>query len=513
MKANRNYAAFVIATGIIFAALIAVSLVFTNIGLYEGKIFLEIIIDALLIISAGVFALSFFAYFSHYSLIKNIQTENEYILGKKSDFNNAYAFQRIASRLAKYRQNQSQHVIAFTFSNLVISQNVNRNFEIFKLNSHIVDYLDVLYRDMNARRRDFVYAFTRGAFLIYSFKQNEQTIQKIADLVSKEIYNYAEKECSHVWVQPFFGVCTVDKNESMTQHVENALIARDYSERNFETITFYQPSFRRTVSSNDIDELQAALDKQEFVVYYQPKYDLTKKRFISSEALIRWKSEKYGFLTPTKFLGKAEAVGLTHEIDTFVLRRVCEDLNDLRRRGKRLLPVSVNFSLYEFYSSNFLDTIVAILEEFQIPTYLIEIEITEATSQANQFLSLSIIKKLKERGMRVLMDDFGVGFSNIGNLKKIPFDAVKIDKSFIDDVATDVKTREIVRFLINLCKVNELEVIAEGVDNKEQLDVLRKCHCDTIQGFFFSQPLSKQDYEKFLTANPFEKKEEVVEWF
>ena len=117
------------------------------------------------------------------------------------------------------------------------------------------------------------------------------------------------------------------------------------------------------------------------------------------------------------------------------------------------------------------------------------------------------MKKLKERGIRVLMDDFGVGFSNVGNLRKIPFDAIKIDKSFIDDIVEDVKSREIVRFLINLCKVNELEVIAEGVDNKDQLEVLKKNKCDTIQGFYYSEPLSKVEYEKFLMNNPFEKKE------
>ena len=150
-----------------------------------------------------------------------------------------------------------------------------------------------------------------------------------------------------------------------------------------------------------------------------------------------------------------------------------------------------------------------ILKEYNIPTHLIEIEITEATSQANSFLSISIIKKLKERGIRVLMDDFGVGFSNVGNLRKIPFDAIKIDKSFIDDIVSDVKSREIVRFLINLCRVNELEVIAEGVDNKEQLEILRKNKCDTIQGFYYSQPLSKPNFEKFLASNPFEKKEDV----
>ena len=299
--------------------------------------------------------------------------------------------------------------------------------------------------------------------------------------------------------------------ETVIEHIENALVAREYSERNFEGVTFYQPSFRKTVSSSDIDELQEALEKGEFIVYYQPKYDLANKRFISSEALIRWNSEKYGLLSPAKFLDKAEAVGLTHEIDTFVLRKVCENLNDLRRRGRRLLPVSVNFSLYEFYSASFLDMIVAIMDEYNIPPELIEIEITEATSQANQFLSISIIKKLKERGMRVLMDDFGIGFSNVGNLKKIPFDAVKIDKSFIDDIATDPKSREIVKFLIGLCKVNGMEVIAEGVDNKEQVEILKKNKCDTIQGFYYSKPLSKADYEKFLADNPFEKKEAVKE--
>ena len=511
MKANRKYIIFVIVTASLFGTVLTLQIVFSLISALADNETAELVLDSWFPITAAAFAISLFAYFAHSNLIRSIQVENEYILGKRSNFNNLYVFQKRSSVLAKHRQKQSQHIISFTFSNLVISQNVNRNFEIFSLNSHIVDYLQTLYKDMGARRHDFVFAFSRGAFLIYTFKQNEQSIQKIADLISKEIYRYAEAECQHVWVQPFFGVSIVNKDESITQQVENSLIARDYSERNFETITFYQPSFRRTVSSNDIDELQQALNNGEFVVYYQPKYDLTKKRFISSEALIRWKSEKYGFLTPTKFLGKAEAVGLTHEIDTFVLKRVCEDLDDLRRRGKRLLPVSVNFSLYEFYSANFLDTIMVILEQYKIPTHLIEIEITEATSQANQFLSLSIIKKLKEKGMRVLMDDFGVGFSNIGNLKKIPFDAVKIDKSFIDDIASDMKTREIVRFLINLCKVNELEVIAEGVDNKEQLDLLRKIHCDTIQGFYFSQPLSKQDFEKFLNNNPFEKKEEVAE--
>ena len=512
-KRNRKLQILVIVTGFLFVFFL-IFLVPVNFGqLFKGNLLLNGIFIAIPIIFAVLFVVTLSYAINRISLIKTIELENENVLGQKSSFNNLYAFQKRIFALSRFRSKQSQHIIAFTFSNLVVSQNLNRNQEIFGINTFIVEYLESMAKDINLNPRDFIFAFSHGTFLIFTFKQNEQSLNMICETLSRKIYEYAADNCRHVSVQPFFGITLVNDEETLIQHIENAQVAREYSERNFETVTFYQPSFRKTITTNDIDELQAALENNEFVVYYQPKFDLTNKRFISSEALIRWKSEKYGLLSPAKFLDKAEAVGLTHEIDTFVLRKVCEDINDLRRRGKKLLPVSVNFSLYEFYSANFLDTIVQIMEHYEIPTNLIEIEITEATSQANQFLSVSIIKKLKDRGMRVLMDDFGIGFSNLGNLKKIPFDAIKIDKSFIDDIVVNEKAREIVRLLVGLAKVSGMEVIAEGVDNIEQVNILRKIKCDTIQGFYYSPALSHKDFEKFLANNPFEKKEAVNKWF
>ena len=509
MKANKRNTIFVLLSAFGFFAIILLLIIFTANNYFEGRALLEAILIGILVIFAGLLAISLFFFFNQYTVIKTLQVENAYVLGKKSDFNNIYAFQKRVVSLSRFKKKVSHHMVAFTFSNLIVTQNINRNMEIFALNSHIVETLENLYKKVNGKSRDFIFAFSRGVFFMYTFKQSEQTLKQLIDLISQEIYEFAAKECPHVWVQPFFGITVVNKEQSVAQQIENASIARDYSERNFEAVTFYQPSFRRGVASEDVIELSKALEKKEFVVYYQPKYNVDQKRFVSTEALIRWNSEKYGFLTPTKFLGKAETAGLIHELDTFVLRQVCEDLNDMRKRGKRILPVSVNFSLYEFYSANFLDTIVSILEEYKIPTNLIEIEITEATSQANSFLSISIIKKLKERGVRVLMDDFGVGYSNLSNLRKIPFDAIKIDKSFIDEISNDIKSREIIRFLANLCKVNGMEVIAEGVDNKDQLDILKRVRCDTIQGFYFAKPLPKKEYEKFLLDNPFEKKEDT----
>ena len=509
MKENKRlFVALIVSTVILITMLVLLS--FIDLGrVFGDNQLLSLIFTVATFIAIGLFVIILFLFLNNVSMTKTIRNDNEYNLGVKSSLYNLYAFQKRVDSLLRNqgKKKYNRHIIVFTFSSSIVSQNVNRNSEIYSLNNFIANYLGELQHELNLKKTQYVYGFTRGAFLLYAAKQNEESIQKMCEKIYQDVYDFGEKNCQHIWVQPFFGVTLINNDESLTHQIENALLARDYSEKNFETVTFYQENFRKSVSSSDIEELTEALEKKEFVVYYQPKFDLTKRQFISSEALIRWNSKKYGLLAPTKFLNKAEAIGLIHDIDIYVLRQVCEDLNDLIRRGRRTLPVSVNFSLYEFYSANFLDTIMSILAEFNIPTNLIEIEITEATSQANQFLSISIIKKLKEQGIRVLMDDFGIGFSNVGNLKKIPFDVVKIDKSFIDGIVTDTKSREIVKFLIGLCKINGMEVVAEGVDSKEQVEILKKAHCDTIQGFYYSQALEKKDFEKFLANNPFEKKE------
>ena len=147
------------------------------------------------------------------------------------------------------------------------------------------------------------------------------------------------------------------------------------------------------------------------------------------------------------------------------------------------------------------------MEDNQVPPSLLEIEITETTSQVNKFLSLQVIKKLKDLGVRILMDDFGTGFSQIDNLRQIPFDAVKIDKIFTDRILVDDKSRSIMKFLIQLIHDSDMEAIVEGVESKEQVDLLRKMKVDTIQGFYYSRPLPIVEYQNLLKENIFEKKE------
>ena len=284
------------------------------------------------------------------------------------------------------------------------------------------------------------------------------------------------------------------------------MTAREYGSQNFDSVTFYSSELFGSNITTEFEAIVEALDKKEFIVFYQPKYSLGKKQFISSEALVRWQSPKNGLVSPIKFISEAENGGLIHRIDMFVLEQVCKDLNETKRKGRRLLPVSINFSIYEFYAPDFVDDIINTITKYKVNPSLIEMEITESVSGANSFVPISIIKKLKVFGLRILMDDFGVGYSNFNNIKNMPIDVLKIDKSFIDNIVDDEKSREIVKLLIDFARSLGLESIAEGVSVKEQVDILRKYHCDTIQGYFYSKPISKTEYEQFLANNPYEKK-------
>ena len=445
-------------------------------------------------------------------LIKNLKYENEYNFGKQTEFYNMDMFSTTvtSAKLRKINTRREQYLMAFTGSNKYLMQNNDRNQTIIQLNGSIADMLSKMFAS-NIRNprlsKDHLYAFDRGSFYIYCIGDNEHVIKSIIDDIKVNIAKIVEENNITIFIEPIFGVYKATSKTLVNEDVDNVDIARNVSESKFESVTYYSDTMRKVATMDQTKDLIDGLKNNEFVVYYQPKFNLASKQFTSSEALVRWNSPKYGLLFPSKFISIAESANLVHQIDTFVFKRVCEDLNETKRRGRRLLPVSVNFSLYEFFSSNFLDVILNMLDEYKIAPELIQIEITETTSQANQFLSVSIIKKLRERGIKILMDDFGVGFSNIGNFRKIPFDVIKIDKSFIDDIHKDHTAAEIVKFLIQLCKISNMEVVAEGVDNAEQVEILRKYKCDTIQGFYYSKALPKAEYDKFLVDNPFEKKE------
>ena len=511
---NKVLTRYLIISAISFLALaasFAMTIVFSIYNVGESNQFIQLLILIVAIISSILFVNASRAFINQRRFFKGLEMENSYTLGQASTFYNFEAFKQKAESLSRRRKfhDRRQFVIAFSGTALRISSSNFHNDMIASLNYNISLYLEDLFiRKNRLQVRDTVYGFNRGVFLICIFVENDRRIPELINIISNNIYRIVKEKNIKVYAQPFFGIKEVMEEENMTSAIEDAFIARSVSEGNFETYSYFNPSFKKEQNREDIIEIEEAIVNNEFIIYYQPKYSLKEKRFISSEAFARWNSPKHGLLSPAMFIDKAESAGLISLIDNYIFELALKNLSEQIKRGRRILPVSVNFSIYEFYSQGFIDHVVNLLEKYKVPASYVEIEITETTSQANQFISISIIKKLKELGIRVLMDDFGTGYSGIDNLRKIPFDAIKIDKSFTDLIVEDEKTRSIVKLLTDLGHQNDIEVIIEGVDNQKQVDYLKKIHIDTIQGYYYSRPISLEDYERFLKDNPFEKSEE-----
>ncbi|MDY6391244.1 MAG: EAL domain-containing protein [Bacilli bacterium] len=510
-RINKGYWIALIVSGLVFIALSSIgTLIFTQIIKTDQVLGVPIYIFALLSFAFAIYVAKIVN--DRFKMYAQLELENLYTLGHKSSFFNIYQFEnRVHVVRASFAAKKKKHyLIDFTFAPLSIASNPRHNDEISSFNYAISEYLKTFFfgtkKNKKKLYRSSAFCFHRGEFFLYVFMESEEEVKAFCQTMFDDIYALGEREKVRVLVQPFFGIYETNAKDNITFATDNAQIARSFGEDSFESINFYHESFRVSSTENDISELEAALDNKELVVYYQPKYSLRERRFISSEALVRWNSPKYGLLSPGSFIEKAENAGLISQIDLYVFERALMDLGEALKRGRRVMPVSVNFSLYEFFSPNFLKVVVDLMEKYRVPPTLVEVEITETTSQANQFMSISIIKKLKDLGVRVLMDDFGIGYSGIDNLRKIPFDAIKIDKSFTDLIVEDEKTRNIVRLIVELGHMSDIEVIIEGVDNAAQVEILRKLRMDTIQGFYYSRPLPLDQYEKFLKENDFEVK-------
>ena len=433
--------------------------------------------------------------------LNQLMIENSYTLGEPTQFYNLDAFKLRVDRLSrrlKYKKKQ-QYVLAFTPTAVDISSNRGRDKILTSINLKLAKFLDNLFEVNKENRldeRNIVYAFSRGTFFFCLFSDDDAFVTELINAVSNECFRMVNEDKVKIWMQPFFGIKKLEQDESIVSAIEDALIARDHAEKNYESYAYFIDSFRKGDTSSEV--ILNALNNNEFVPFYQVKYSLKEKKYISCEALARWNSPEHGLVGPGKFIELAERAGLLSSIDTRIFELAIKDVSDAMKRGRPVVPVSVNFSLYEFFSRNFLDTIVDTLKKYDVPPHLLEIEITETTSQVNKFLSLSVIKKLKSIGIRVLMDDFGVGYSQIENMREIPFDAIKIDKSFTDKVLTDTKTASIVKYLVQLAHTNGMEAIIEGAETKEQVEYLKKLNVDTIQGFYYSKPLPADEFSELL---------------
>ncbi len=239
-------------------------------------------------------------------------------------------------------------------------------------------------------------------------------------------------------------------------------------------------------------DLRDALARGEFYLVYQPQVDIRSARIIGVEALLRWQHPRRGLLLPDEFIPLAEATGLIVPIGDWVLRSVCAQLREWSDKGLRTIRVAVNLSPRQFRQEDLANTIQTILLENGVSASSLEFELTETCVMDDAASATEILKRLKEMGVRLSIDDFGMGYSSLLYLKRFPIDNLKIDSHFIKDLATDSEDRAIVTAIITMGHSMHLAVIAEGVETQQQLEFLRIEGCDFVQGYYINRPLSAQ---------------------
>lgn len=248
--------------------------------------------------------------------------------------------------------------------------------------------------------------------------------------------------------------------------------------------------------------VETAIEQDEFVVYLQPKFDITKETIKGAEALIRWNYKNKEFLPPYRFIPFFEKDGSIAKIDDIVLDKVCAALAKWKKEGKPLYPISVNLSRSRLGDKHLIENLISIVDHYEVAHQLIDFELTESATYENMEHMLSVLEELRNRGFKISMDDFGTGYSSLSLLTQMPIDTLKIDKSFVDNVATEAEHKEdiiVLQHIITLAKELGFVCLAEGAESKNQVDRLRNLGCEIIQGYYYSKPIPISEYEeKFL---------------
>lgn len=236
-------------------------------------------------------------------------------------------------------------------------------------------------------------------------------------------------------------------------------------------------------------------------MYLQPRVDALTGKIISAEALIRWEHPEIGLVSPGDFIPLAEETGLIIPIGKWMKRKVCELLVAWRKAGLRLIPISVNISSQRFLQKSFSKDILDLLNEYNLDGEWLEIEITENSIMRNEENVQKTLMELKELGVKIYIDDFGTGYSSFNYLKTFQLDGVKIDRSFIQNISSESENASITTAMIKMAQHLKMEVIAEGVETKGELDYLLEQSCHQIQGFYFGKPCPIKEFERKYLIN------------
>lgn len=339
--------------------------------------------------------------------------------------------------------------------------------------------------------------------LVRSAKDKKQ-LEKISESLLnmfKKTFKIKNQEIYYITASIGIAILKKEDNfQTLFNHADDAMYCAKKEGKNRYKI--YTPEMNSTIyyETKLHKDLKYALRNNEFKVYYQPKIDINTGKISGVEALVRWINAEGKVIPPNKFINLAEERGLIGYISEKVMTAACNQ-NRKWNNTNSSFRVAVNLSAFELQDERLFEKIKNILKNTGLCPELFEVEITESVIMKNFERSIQTLNKLRGIGVKVSLDDFGTGYSSLNYLKNLPIDAIKIDKSFIDNLTVDSKQRFIVSALIDLSHGINLKVVAEGVESKEQFEILKEYGCDEIQGYYFSKPIASEEFEETFLRN------------
>jgi diguanylate cyclase (GGDEF)-like protein/PAS domain S-box-containing protein len=343
-------------------------------------------------------------------------------------------------------------------------------------------------------------------FIILFEDIDKERVSTLSSQILQSFVKPIELSGQEFFVTPSIGISMYPGDgtdqETLIKHADTAMyFAKERGKNNFQ---FYNKElYSNATRKMDLEnQLRKSLKQNEFSLHYQPKVNLITGKILGVEALLRWEHPSLGMVSPAEFIPLAEETGLIVPIGKWVLREACRQCREWEEIGSNSISVAVNISVRQIQDDDFIEYVQTVLEETALDPALLELEITESIMQDFDRTS-RILNSLKDLGVTISIDDFGTGYSSLNNLRYLPIDHIKIDKSFVDDIIDDSehsKNGSIVKTIIDLGMNMNFSIIAEGVEEQEQVDFLIKNSCRIGQGYYYSRPLPAGQLQDYITS-------------
>jgi diguanylate cyclase (GGDEF)-like protein/PAS domain S-box-containing protein len=369
-----------------------------------------------------------------------------------------------------------------------------------KLLIYLAKQMEVLIID-----KDTICRLGGDEFILLHPYVDEAEVESYAKALLALFNNFFEIDNKRMYITASIGVALYPKdgNDTSTilKNADSAMYkAKDLGKNQF--ARFDEEMYLKLERKTCIDRiLRNAIENNELSIHYQPQYDAKTNEIFGFEALLRLNSVELGFVSPVEFIPIAEESGYIVQMDKWVLNETCRQSVEWLHAGYKFKSISINVSTVDMHQIDFLETVKGVFENTGINPNIVELEITETVLMESLETNIKILKELMDMGVRVALDDFGTGYSSLNYLMKIPISTLKIDKSFIDNITSNIQNESIIKNIIQMAHSMELKVVAEGVETEHQLSILKEKKCDYIQGYYYSKPLSVTDTEKLLLKN------------